>query len=183
MALNTFYSGNWSRFGCSVQAQVPLHSDCSWRAEPSAPGTAHDAPSILQFKNHLDCSKSFIIFWERFITPLVVWTPQISLFSALDENHKSQDAATPKNPHDHIYSATALSQPFHDFYFLSWWKKSRDRGSHDLHDSSDAAWSHKDEFVQCSSQRTHSPPISTNFTLNFFSLRTRENWLSRRRGP
>lgn len=46
-------------------------------------------------------------------------TDFISNNSVLDENHKnSKDAAIPKNSHDHIYSATALSQPLHDFYFL-----------------------------------------------------------------
>ena len=43
--------------------------------------------------------------------------------SILDENQKNnKDAAIPKNSHDHIYGATALStalsQPLHNFSFL-----------------------------------------------------------------
>lgn len=178
MALNTCYLGNWRRFGCSVQPQVPLHS--SWRAEPSAPGTAHPAHSILQFRNHLHCSKSFIIFLELFITPLVFWTPQIFLFSVLDENHKGQDAATLlRTP---MITFTALSQLFHDFYFLSWLKKEQRQG---LTGPSWQLWCClvTQRWI-CSEQLTENPllPLSTNLTLNFFSLQTGENWLSTRRG-
>lgn len=48
--------------------------------------------------------------------------------SILDENHKnSKDAAIPKNSHDHIYSATALSQPLH-YLFPTLMKKEQRHG-------------------------------------------------------
>lgn len=82
-----------------------------------------------------------------------------------------------------MITLTALSQPFHDFLFPILMKKEQRQG---LTQSSWQLWCClvTQRWI-CWEQLTENSllPISTNFTLNFFSLPTRENWLSTRSGP
>lgn len=152
-----YCSGNSSRLGCLVQPQYlftvtvspgqsPLHQ--AWPNAASFPTS--NFVVVGHFTYDLwDCSLQVIwitpVIYHILVTiyysiSFVKSTDFISNNSVLDENQKnSKDAAIPKNSHDHIYSATALSQPLHDLFPTLMKKKSRDMDLQYLHDSFDSS--------------------------------------------
>lgn len=118
--------------------------------------------------------------WNNF---LLQWCCELHRFSCSLYLMKITKAGMQLFLRTPMITLTALSQPFHDFYFLSWWKKEQKQG---LTRSSRQLWCClvTQRWI-CSEQLTENPLLSknTNFTLNFFSLWTRENWLSTRSGP